>query len=178
MLPPESWMPLLSDLPQSLPGEVLLAGEDFSRLREWVEGLPVSRAASEPALYPLQDISLVQGGRVGIVRGSGVGELGSAAVDEDGNRIDWSVEVGVVLDWARAQQSWADIELSELMPRGSQRLFGEEEIGDVTYQARIDLIPRSIWRPRRLTRTTRVRCAGCLCVDLESRSVEEERLRT
>ena len=143
-----------------------------------MEELPRGRAASEPSLYPLQDVSLLQGGRVGVVRGAGVSELGSAAVNDDGNRIDWSGEVEEVVSWARTQTFWAGIELSDLMPRGSQRLFGEEEMGDVTNQARIDLIPRSIWRPVRLTRTSRMRCAGCLCVDLESRSVEEERLRT
>ena len=178
VLPPGSWVPSLADLPQSSSGEVLLAGEDFSRIREWVAGLPLGRAASEPSLYPLQHVSLVQGGRVGIVRGAGVSELGSAAVDDDGNRIDWPEEVEEVVNWARSQTSWAEIDLSDLMPRGSQRLFGEEEMGDVTHQARTDLIPRSIWRPVRLTRTTQMRCAGCLCVDLESRSVEEARLRT
>ena len=44
-------------------------------------------------------MSLVQGSRVGIVRGEGVGELGSATVDLDGNRLDWESEVAMVEDW-------------------------------------------------------------------------------
>ena len=136
------------------------------------------RAASEPSLYPLQHVSLVQGGRVGIVRGEGVGELGSATVDLDGNWLDWESEVAVVEEWVSRQTGWSGIELSELLPLGSQHLVGDEESGDTIARARTDLLPRAVWRSVRLTRTSRARCAGCLCADLESWSVEDERLRS
>ena len=88
LLPSSSWLPTLGCLPSSSSSEVFLVGDDYARLREWIAGLPHGRAASEPSLYPLQHACLVQGGRVGIVRGEGVGELGSATVDLDGHRLD------------------------------------------------------------------------------------------
>ena len=178
LLPSSSWLLTLDCLPSSSSSEVLLARDDYARLREWIAGLPQGHAASEPSLYPLQHVTLVQGGRVGIVRGEGVGELGSATVDLDGNRIDWESEVEVVEEWISRQTSWKDIELSELLPLGSQHLLGDEESGEDAARARTDLFPRVVWRSVKLTRTSRARCAGCLCADLESRSVEDARLRS
>ena len=123
-------------------------------------------------------MTLVQGGRVGIVRREGVGELGSAMVDLDGNRLDWESEVEVVEEWVSRQTSWSGIELSELIPLGSQHLLGDEEYEDNVARARTDLYPRAVWRSVRLSRTSRARYAGCLCADLESRSVEEKCLRS
>ena len=178
LLPSTSWLPTLDCLPSSSTSETFLAGDDYERLREWIACLPRGRAASEPSLYPLQHACLVQGGRVGIVRGEGIGELGSATVDLDGHRIDWESEVEVVEEWISRQTSWTGIELSELLPLGSQHLLGDEENGEDIARARTDLFPRVVWRSVRLTRTSRSRCAGCLCADLESRSVEDERLRS
>ena len=178
LLPSCSWLPSLDCLPSSSSSEVFLAGDDYARLQEWIIGLPQGRAASEPSLYPLQHVTLVQGGRVGIVRGEGVGELGSATVDLDGYRMDWESEIEVVEEWIARQTSWKDIELSELLPLGSQHLLGDEESGEDAARARTDLFPRVVWRSVKLTRTSRARCAGCLCADLESRSVEDERLRS
>ena len=178
LLPSTSWLPTFDCLPSSSSSEAFLAGDDYARLREWIAWLPRGRAASEPSLYPLQHACLVQGGRVGIVRGEGVGELGSATVDLDGHRMDWESEVEVVEEWISRQTSWTGIELSELLPLGSQHLLGDEESGEDVARARTDLFPRAVWRSVRLTRTSRARCAGCLCADLESRSVEDERLRS
>ena len=115
---------------------------------------------------------------LGSSAGRGVGELGSAMVDLDGNRLDWKSEVAMVEDWVSRQTDWSDIDLSELLPLGSQQLVGEEETGDTTARARTDLLLRAVWRSVRLTRTSRMRCAGYLCADLESRSVEDERLQS
>ena len=116
LLSSSSWLPTLDCLPSSSSSEVFLAGDDYARLREWIAGLPQCRAASEPSLYPLQHVTLVQGGRVGIVRGEGVGELGSATVDLDGNRMNWESKIEVVEEWISRQTSWSGIELSELLP--------------------------------------------------------------
>ena len=172
--PPVGWIPDLACLPRPEGENVFLAREDYSRLREWRLRLPRGRSPYELSLYPLlQDMSLLQGDTVGIIRGEGMAELGSATVDIDGNVIDWDAEVDEVLEWAREQNDWSDIELSDLLPMGCRRLLREGEDGEVA-QARIDLIPRAIWKPAQLTRTSSERCAGCLCMDLESRAVHED----
>ena len=157
--PPAGWIPDVACLPQPEGENVFLAGEDYSRLREWLLRLPRGRSPCEPSLYPLQDTSLLQGGTVGIIRGEGTAELGSATVDIDGNVMDWDAEVDEVLEWAREQNDWSNIELSDLLPMGCRRLLKEGEDGEVG-QARIDLIPRAIWKPAQLTRTSSERCAG------------------
>ena len=178
LLPSSSWLPTLDCFPSSSSSEVFLARDNYVRLREWIAGLPQGRAASEPSLYPLQHVMLVQGGHVGIVRGEGVGELGSATVDLDGNRMNWESEIEVVEEWISRQTSWSGVELSELLPLGSQHLLGDEEFEEDVARARTDLFPRAVWRSVKLTRTSRARCAGCLCADLESRSVEDKCLRS
>ena len=176
LLPPSDWVPDNSCiLPYSL-GPERLTGEDFHRLRDWIDELPRQRAGSEASLFQLQDRSLLEGGLVGMVRGPGVGELGSAAVDHTGLRINWAEEMVALTTWADQQTDWSEIDVQELLPESCRVLLGAEVLPGST-AIPTDRAPRAIWCPVRLARTSSERCVGCLCAELESREENEGRIR-
>ena len=161
-------LPDSSVLPQNEGGNVEYDGEDFRRLRAWLDTLPGGRTRSERSLLNLQDRTLLQGGSVGVLRGVGEAELGSAEVDLDGFDVDWESDLRSLEQRFARQDDWTGIRLWELIPEGCRGFLGRTPSTGVA-EAGSRLIPRSIWRPPVLRRTSQTLCVGCLCVDLAER---------
>ena len=152
-------------------------GDDHLRLRSWLEELPRGRSRSERSLLEVQDVSLVQGGRVCVIRGNGSAEMGSAALDLDGFDTDWEDDLRRLQRSFEGRLNWSGVRLWELLPEGCQAFLGRMPIA-VTPETQTRLVPRTIWTNPVLRRTSVARCVGCLCVDLEAREVyNRQRLR-
>ena len=163
-------------LPQGMGGDVEFDGEDLRRLRSWVEGLPRGRSRSERALLNLQDVSLLQGGTVCIIRGRGEVEMGSADIDMEGQDVSWESGLRSLERCFRNRNDWDSMRLWELVPEGCRGFVGGTPSVSIT-EAQTRFVPRSIWRPLRLSRTSRACCVGCFCFDLESRENFDRQVR-
>ena len=164
------YLPDINSLPRYAVVGSTYEGEDFLRLRRWLSELPRGRCRSERSLLQLQDISLIQGGTINIIRGNGITEMGSANVDLDGLDVDWERDLNGLASTFRNRQNWSGVRLWELLPEGCQPLLGRMPIG-VTPEIQTRSVPRSTWRPPILRRTSAGGCVGCLCVELEGREV-------